>query len=697
MRLEQGSIVSDRYQVEEHLGTGGMAVVYRALDIKLDRQVTLKIMREDLEEGYVERFYKEAQSVAGLSHANIVKVYDYGEDDLMRYIVMEYIDGTSLKDLIVRKAPFDDDTTLSVAVQIAEGLLHAHKNDVVHRDIKPQNILVTHDGIVKIADFGIARVAKVTTLTSNTNSMGSVHYFSPEQARGGFVDHRSDIYSLGITMFEMATAKLPYDGDSVVSIALKHINDPFPDPQEQNANISDKLAHIIRKATEKSSVKRYTAIEDMYRDIKSAINNVDFIPKFDFIDSPTVEISPEELESIRQKSEPQRPFFDDAPAYGGDKQTERKVMFTAFGVAAILVAIVTVVALAIYNVLNPPLFDVPDIVGMTLEQASLLTDPLELTILIAAWEFSEDYEHGIIVEQNLIPPTRIPTTTPIHVVLSLGTAYFDMPNVIFTEQDPAVEYLEARGLGVILQNRPDEQVPAGIVLETIPAAGETVAHYQLIIMYVSIGAENNGVEYPETPESFSMISVIGMYEEHAIEFLEEQGLIVGEITRQANVMFAEGTISAQSIAPGTPVEPGTTIDIVVSTGAGIPDPTPPPPPTPAPEPTPEPEPTPAPEPTPEPTPTPPPAPLEPANSILVVNLWEVAEGTESVHLLILQSEGGGDPTTITNYTVPVAEFPLTLSVFGTDFSQFLIFSVNEDGSEQLRFSEHIDFSVLVQP
>ncbi|MCL1988509.1 MAG: Stk1 family PASTA domain-containing Ser/Thr kinase [Firmicutes bacterium] len=698
MKLEHGSMVSGRYEVQEHLGTGGMAIVYRALDTRLDRQVTLKIMREDLEDGYIERFYKEAQSVAGLSHANIVKVHDYGEDDLLRYIVMEYIHGNTLKELIAKKAPFDDDTTLNVAIQIAEGLLNAHKNDIVHRDIKPQNILVNQDGIVKIADFGIARVAKVSTLTSNANSMGSVHYFSPEQARGGFVDHKSDIYSLGITMFEMATATLPYDGDTVVSIALKHINDPFPNPQTINPNISDKLAHIICKATEKSTVKRYTAIEDMYRDLKSAINNVDFVPTFNLNDSPTVEISPEELESIRNEMN-RNP--DTSPTYGGDKKTERKMVFAAFGAAFVLVAIITVISLVMYNIFNVPLIEVPNVVGLTMEQATAITDPLDLTLIAVAWEFDEQHEHGVIIEQNLLPEeSRISPTTPLHVVISLGSIYFDMPDVIYTEQEPAIEYLEARGLEVEIRPHENNQIPEGIVFETEPSPGETVEHYQVVILHISTGAETEEVDdLPPTDAPFAMPSFIGMFEDAALDFIEETGLILGNITRQTNTMFAEGTVSAQSIAPQTPTAVGEVVDLVISTGADLPAPTPTPQPTPqpTPEPTPEPTPQPTPEPEPTPEPTPPPVqPVDPANAILVVNLWSVPDGTETVHLRILQSEDGNPARLITNYEVPVVNFPLSINVSGTGLAQFLIFSVNADDSEHLMFSESIDFSLLIQ-
>lgn len=269
MLLNPGTVLSGRYEILEKIGSGGMAVVYRGKDKKLDRYVTIKVLREEFigDEEFIERFRSEACSAARLSHPNIVRAYDVGEDGDVNYIVNEYIHGDTLKKAIKEKAPFDSRSTINVAIQIASALSQAHKAHIVHRDIKPQNILVGTDGVVKVTDFGIARAATASTMTTTANAAGSVHYFSPEQARGGYVDEKSDIYSLGITMFEMITGVLPFQGNNSVSIALMHINDELPDIRQYNPNCTPSLEGIIKKATMKKADERYANIDLLLADL----------------------------------------------------------------------------------------------------------------------------------------------------------------------------------------------------------------------------------------------------------------------------------------------------------------------------------------------------------------------------------------------------------------------------------------------
>ncbi|WP_317855756.1 protein kinase domain-containing protein [Chakrabartyella piscis] len=269
MLLNAGVILGDRYEVIEKIGSGGMAVVYRGKDKKLERYVTIKVLREEFvtDEDFLGRFRTEAYSAARLSHPNIVRVYDEGVEGDVNYIVMEYIHGDTLKTAIKEKAPFDTRSTLNVSIQIASALAQAHKAHIVHRDIKPQNILVSTDGVVKVTDFGIARAATASTMTTTANAAGSVHYFSPEQARGGYVDEKSDIYSLGITMFEMVTGVVPFQGHNSVSIALKHISEELPDIRLYNPNCSKTLEAIIKKATMKKADERYASIDLLLGDL----------------------------------------------------------------------------------------------------------------------------------------------------------------------------------------------------------------------------------------------------------------------------------------------------------------------------------------------------------------------------------------------------------------------------------------------
>lgn len=311
--LDKGTVISKRYQIIEKLGAGGMAVAYKARDMRLGRFVTVKVLKDEYSENddFLAKFSSEASAAASLSHHNIVRVYDVGEDRGINYIVMEYVHGESLKKTIEKKAPFDTLTTLSVAMQIASALSHAHKHHVVHRDIKPQNILVSVDGTVKVTDFGIARAATANTYAADVNAMGSVHYFSPEQARGGYVNEKSDIYSLGITMFEMATGKVPFDASSSIAIALKHLNEELPDIKQYNPNVTRGLEGIIRKATQKKADERYDNIDLMISDIKLAIIEAARIAKSS--KAKTVEKAEPEIDVPQFKTSRDRRAAEDKP------------------------------------------------------------------------------------------------------------------------------------------------------------------------------------------------------------------------------------------------------------------------------------------------------------------------------------------------------------------------------------------------
>jgi len=705
-----------------------MAVVYRALDTKLDRMVTLKVMRESLgenfEEAFVERFYKEAQSIASLSHANIVKVYDYGEDNGINYIVMEYVEGKTLKDLITKRAPFDEDSLLGVSVQIASGLLHAHKNEVIHRDIKPQNILVTTDGSVKIADFGIARATKAATLTNSANSMGSVHYFSPEQARGGFVDHKSDIYALGITMFEMATGKLPFDGEAAVAIALKHLNDPFPDPQEINPNISDRLSHIIRKATEKSSSKRYSVVEDMYRDMKRAIHNVDVLDSINLEDSPTTRITQADLEEIRKSSKSEHTkiandektnverneinekynaeraerieaFKNDFADYDDEEETEplnKKVLIAALSTAAVLVLLITMASFLVYNNLRniPTLINPPNIVGLTIAEAELLLAAYEINLLPVGEEYSEEHPEGTIAMQGITPSETLAAGDSMPIVISLGSEFFPMPDIIRVELDEAIRYLQALGLETqILENEFDIELivnlDVNIVLQTEPAPEMPVSRGQTVVLHTN---PTNIPSAEPMPNLRGMQETVmsGGAEISILDFIEEElGLALGVVLHEPNAFYAAGTVSFQSIEPGTLVVPGTVLNITFSTGTGaapIATPTA----TPTPVATPEPTPQPTPVPIPVPTPTP-----QLATANLQINLWPVPEDVTSVHLRVYGRSEYGEVSQVFDSSVSIVNFPIPLPVTGSGTMQFLIYSVEEDAMI-MRGIEDINFN-----
>ena len=300
--IRKGMFIGDRYEIVDKVGSGGMSDVYKALDHKLNRYVAIKVLKPEFSEDktFVSKFKVEAQSAAGLVHPNIVNVYDVGEDDTLHYIVMELIDGITLKKYIEKKGPLPVKEAVSIAIQVSQGIEAAHNNNIIHRDIKPQNIMISREGKVKVTDFGIARAASSNTI--NSNAMGSVHYISPEQARGGYIDEKSDIYSLGITLYELITGKVPFEGDSTVSVALQHINDEIPSPKEIVPDLPVSVEKIILKCTQKSVDRRYQNMEDVIADLKHSLID----PQGDFVtltsvdnEAKTVVISDKELGEIK--------------------------------------------------------------------------------------------------------------------------------------------------------------------------------------------------------------------------------------------------------------------------------------------------------------------------------------------------------------------------------------------------------------
>ena len=609
LKLEKGRVISNRYEVQEVLGSGGMAIVYRAIDLKLDCSVTLKIMRDDMRddmrEEFIERFYKEAQAVAGLSHVNIVKVFDYGEDQGVHYIVMEFIDGATLKERITKKAPFDDESTLGAAVQIASGLMHAHNNDVVHRDIKPQNILVNHEGVVKITDFGIARVAKTATMTSVDTSMGSVHYFSPEQARGGFVDHKSDVYALGITMFEMATGTLPFDGENAISIALQHINEQIPHPQDINPNISDALCHIIFKATEKSTSKRYATIEDVYRDMKRALNaDTDFLDSIVRLeDSPTMEIShadrevirrqrrpdytdnfvelAEEPKKVKKKSKKNNP--DKSSNTKREKKDDRKVVFAAIALGALMMTFITLFLIWMVERERPLLLEVPELRGLTSAEANELAQSYGFAAAAEVeWTHDEDVLYGYVLRQSPEAGDTLYEGDVIFITISQGSPAFTLPETINLLAEDAIMSLQQQPhhLYIRLEEYEDESLVAGIVAKMEPPAGSWVWPDANVTLYIALGPDVSPRIMP---------NLRNLDEQTAHYMLAELGLQIAETIRRTNNMVASGFIFDQYPPYGTELQVGESVSITISTGSVAP---PPPTPTPAPTPTPTPEPSP---------------------------------------------------------------------------------------------------------
>ncbi len=584
MNIEPNTIISGRYAVLEKIGVGGMAVVYKAMDQKLNRYVTLKVLKEEHLENqeFINRFAVEAQAAARLSHPNIVNVYDVGNDGNVYYIVMEYIDGITLKELINKKAPFDNQEALSVAIQIASALEEAHKNNIVHRDIKPHNILVTRDGDIKVTDFGIARAATSTTV--NVESMGSVHYFSPEQARGGFVDAKSDIYSLGIVLFEMVTGRLPFNGDTPVALAMKHLREPIPDVRRINPNVSESIYLIILKATQKSSSKRYQTVEDMNRDLKRATKNDtgDFVVfEEDDVTSQTIRVTGEELNEIKKQSQNQKSYKDYDDGYdeyenydkrptknnarsktslnkyeAEDRKKDMKVIIAAVGTAVALMIIISLITWLAWP--SGKKVIVPDFVGKTWEEALELAQNNNLYLAQDgdnAEEYSDDIPEGVILEQNVDAGKEVNEGDTILLKMSLGSDIIEVPNLVGKSIDDAESELKKLGLKWTEKREYNDEVEKEEIIRQDPEKGEEVKKGEKITIYISKGKESENATIP---------NVTGISKSEAQVALRNKGFEVEVEYRESS--RSAGIVIEQSIEAGEKRETGTTVTIYVSSG-----------------------------------------------------------------------------------------------------------------------------------
>lgn len=605
MRLDKKTVVSDRYEIIELIGVGGMANVYCAKDLKLDRKVSFKVLKEEfIDEEFIGKFSKEARAAARIAHVNIANVYDVGNDGNIYYIVMEYVDGYTLKDIIKTKAPFTNEEVLGISIQIANALEVAHSNNIVHRDIKPQNILVTKEGGIKVTDFGIARATTSNTITTDT--MGSVHYFSPEQARGGYVDFKSDIYSLGIIMFEMVTGKLPFDGDGVVQLAMKHINEPLPDMKKLNKNISNSLEKIILKATTKNPDNRYSSARELNNDLKMALSDEsgNFVTDNNFIDedSPTVVIKPEEMEQIRnmanktnndklkdkyedkeymnkEKIKPSKPTkgvekisvskqtpnnkkdINNSTPYNIDNQNdkiiERKVTIWAVVTSLLLVGIIT--GFLIVWVLSGGNSKVPDFTGKTWEEAVALAKDKEIYITNIKEDYDDTIKEGAIIEQDIKAGEKVKKGSNINVTLSLGNGQFKIEDYVGLDISEVYKKVESLDVDLKEEYISDDKVEIGKVVKQRPEAGSSLKPNDSLTLYISKGSEeeDNNVQVPY---------LIGLSEKEAKNKIKSEGLSVGRVSKTESDTVEEGKVIEQSIAYGEEVSEGTAISIVVSIG-----------------------------------------------------------------------------------------------------------------------------------
>ena len=555
MNLE-GKLLGNRYEIIEKIGNGGMATVYKATDKVLKRNVAVKILRDEFttDDEFIKRFEVEAQSAARLTHPNIVSIYDVGVDGNLYYIVMELIQGKTLKEIIVKeKGPLPWKWSINVSIQIASALEMAHRNNIIHRDIKPHNIIITEDGVAKVTDFGIAKAVSNSTITAFGTTIGSVHYFSPEHARGGFTDAKSDLYSLGVVMYEMVTGRVPFDADTPVSVALKHMQEEPVEPIELNPNLPIAVNKIIMRALQKDTTLRYQTASEMLVDLKKSLKD----PEGDFVEEleydPTAKTQVIDTNAYRDNKQTKNS--------SGKKDGKFKTFVKTHKGLSIFIGLLLLFVLSlggtmlVLNLTNPPEIAMPNVVGLSKEEAQKEIENVKLKFEIEKEEYNKDVPEGFIISQD---PTymekfnKVKQGSTVKVVVSKGEEKTTVPKVVGMEKDKAVKALEDAKLKVEIVEESSKKVQEGYVIsqETSPDteafAGDTIK------IHVS-----TGVEKATVPD------VIGKSQADAKKTLEAQGFVVA-VTTSEDSSKENGIVLKQSLDSGKTVEKGSTVTITVN-------------------------------------------------------------------------------------------------------------------------------------
>lgn len=608
--LTEGMFVGDRYEIVNKIGTGGMSDVYKAKDHTLGRFVAIKVLKPEFSEdvNFVTKFRTEAQSAAGLEHPNIVNIYDVGSENGMHYIVMEYVEGITLKTYIEKKGQLTFKEAVSIAIQVGRGIEAAHNKGIIHRDIKPQNIIISTEGKVKVTDFGIARAATSNTISSDV--MGSVHYASPEQARNGFVDGKSDIYSLGIVMYEMVTGRVPFDGDTTVAVAIQHLQEEIVPPSAYAPNLPISMEKIILKCTQKNPDRRYESMTALLADLRKALisPNEDFVVIAPVSQEKTRVIGEEEINKIKQETSniylsdedvvshnqnhrdkfEKRDRFeeddeDDEEAYDDDELEEMNPKMdkaiTIMGIAAgvIIVALIIFILVSFFgnfkfggssNKANTETsetqadgIEVPDLKGLTFDQAKEQLNAKGLGIKNAGTVASDQYGEGQIVSQTPDALTKAEANTTVEVTLSSGKGEVSVPSVTGMDETTAYNTLTNSGFTPVKDYAYSADVAQGNVIEQSPNAGSLAKAGDNVKIVIS-----RGKEQAETT-SVAVPGVTGLTEDAARSAIQNVGLAVGNVTSAYSDSVASGQIISQSPVADTAVDAGTVVDFVVSMGA----------------------------------------------------------------------------------------------------------------------------------
>ncbi len=571
--MSNNKLLAGRYELIEKIGDGGMAVVYKAKDRLLNRYVAVKILRPEFtrDAQFIESFRKESQAAAGLQHPNIVNVYDVGKEGNIYFIVMELIDGRPLSDIIEENGPLDYRNVIEIGKQVAAALSLAHKNHIIHRDVKPHNIMITKDGVAKLADFGIAKAISSSTIVNKDEGgqvMGSVHYFSPEQARGKYVDEKSDVYSLGIVLYEMLTGEVPFDGDNPVEIALMHINEDIKPPSQIIDNVPPALEKIILKATDKYQTNRYENAEVMFEDL----NNVDFLSK-KIGDNILMEGAARKKKPVKINDENEEKLNAIISDKGGKKSSKNKSKSSdekskfkkALPWIIALIALIIVGAVGGYFLSSKFLDDdnkkieVPSLKGMKYDEASDELDSLNLKIEKGDDVYSAEIEKGKIVSQSPIAKTKVKKGSKIKVNISKGKKAGLVPDLIGKTYNDADISATLSQYGFVLGNvtyDESEKYDEGIIINQTPSAGSTSRAGSAINIVVSKGKK----------EKSKVPTLTGLTADQAVQALNKEGLQVGDISYEESNVYGKDFVMWQQYSAGTELKKGTSVSIKISKG-----------------------------------------------------------------------------------------------------------------------------------
>jgi len=612
-----GMMIGDRYEILEKIGTGGMSDVYKAKCHKLNRYVAVKVLKQEFSENenFVSKFRIEAQAAASLMHPNIVNVYDVGAENDIYYIVMELVEGITLKKYIERKARLSYKEAVSIAIQVSMGIEAAHNNHIIHRDIKPQNIIISREGKVKVTDFGIAKAATSNTITSNV--MGSVHYTSPEQARGGYSDEKSDIYSLGITLFEMLTGRVPFNGETTVAIAIKHIQEEMTSPKEFVPEIPGSVEAIVMKCCQKSPDRRYQNMAEVIADLKQSLisPDEDFVVARDMDEeASTRTISEAEMVQIKRKAQrqdayeeqmrlnsqytrpPQDEEYDGDDEYyeedeydGGDSRMEKVTVVLAVLAGVVICAVILVLVGRVFGFMNKDdigskidteteessgvilpegttspeggqgsalTVQMVDVLGWNVEDAKREIVRIGLVPEVNTIE-SETYEENTVITTDIAAGEEGEGNSVVVLTGSAGTEAVSVPDVMGLTYEEAYNKITAEGLLVNRLESYTGLVEKGRVISQLPVGGEPAAKGSTVNVNVSLGLEDNKVAMP---------NLIGCDQIEAEEWIHENGMILQSIGQEYSDIIAKDLVCYQNFSVGTPLDPGTPIAFSISLG-----------------------------------------------------------------------------------------------------------------------------------